>query len=880
MTLPASFSRPRLRPLVRLSARVLLLCGGAALWPLPAAVAQEAEDTATDTDITEIIVIADRLPGSVKTNIKAISAIDADDIASYGASSIDELVTALGPQAGSGRGRGGGRPVMLLNGRRISGFREVRDLPPDAVARIEIFPEELALRFGYRPDQRVMNIILKPDFSARTAEAEWSAPSDGGRQTGQLEGNFTRIGKGSRFNVDVELERSGLLTEAERGIVRPQPGLPYALGGNVTAPVNGAEIDPGLTALAGSVLSVAPVPAAGGGTLGAFAAGAGTINSTAETGFRSLSPREERLETNASWSRELGPGSEISLNAQYEVIDRESLLGLASASLSVPQGSPFSPFSRDVVLHRYFGFPTPLRRAETIRTAGGSAGLNGNWGDWRWTLNGNVEQALTDRRTFRRVDIADLQQAISAGTINPFGADIGADLRFAEADQSRSLRQNAIADALIVGSPAELPAGPVSLSLGIGYDGQWIDSRAQSEGRTSFAKLSRRTFSTSGSIDLPLTRDGSAIGAISLSGNAGYENLTDFGGLASYGTTLRWSPVQELDVSLSWITEQEAPLMAELGDPVVRTPGIAVFDFATGQTVAITRTTGGNPALPAEQRRDLKLAANWSPRAIEGLGVQLEYFRNRSDNVTADFPLLTPQIEAAFPDRVTRDASGTITAIDARPVSYARTASDNLRVGFDWRGSLKRKQSEGDGQGTRRGGSAPSPLAMLGRGRGGSGRWNLSFAYSRRLKEEILIRNGLSALDLLGGDATGTNGGASRHRIEAEAGLMKGGIGVRMSADYSSGSHVVGEPGTNGQTLRFSGLTRINLYTFIRPDQQPWLIRHAPFLKNARIRLKIDNLLNARQKVRDQNGLVPLSYQARLLDPLGRVVSVSLRKQF
>ena len=49
----------------------------------------------------------------------------------------DELLEALAPQIGSARGReAGGRPVMLLNGRRISSFRELRDIPPEERLRL------------------------------------------------------------------------------------------------------------------------------------------------------------------------------------------------------------------------------------------------------------------------------------------------------------------------------------------------------------------------------------------------------------------------------------------------------------------------------------------------------------------------------------------------------------------------------------------------------------------------------------------------------------------------------------------------------------------------------------------------------------------------
>ena len=51
-------------------------------------------------------------------------------------------------------------------------------------------------------------------------------------------------------------------------------------------------------------------------------------------------------------------------------------------------------------------------------------------------------------------------------------------------------------------------------------------------------------------------------------------------------------------------------------------------------------------------------------------------------------------------------------------------------------------------------------------------------------------------------------------------------------------------------------------------------------MRGTRVTLGIDNLFNARQRVTDQTGTVPLNYQPYLLDPLGRTVRLSIRKLF
>ena len=52
------------------------------------------------------------------------------------------------------------------------------------------------------------------------------------------------------------------------------------------------------------------------------------------------------------------------------------------------------------------------------------------------------------------------------------------------------------------------------------------------------------------------------------------------------------------------------------------------------------------------------------------------------------------------------------------------------------------------------------------------------------------------------------------------------------------------------------------------------------FLKGARLSVAVTNALDSKQRVRDGSGLTPTRYQPYLLNPLGRVITVGLRKVF
>ena len=153
--------------------------------------------------------------------------LDPRDIRATGATSIDELLDAVAAQTGSARGRVGGRPILLLNGQRISGFRELRDLPPEAIERMEILPEEVALKYGYAADQRVVNIVLRRRFNSTSGESRGRVATEGGYVGGQGDATRLIIAEGTRTSLNLRVEGNSPLYEIERDIaLQPIPSQP------------------------------------------------------------------------------------------------------------------------------------------------------------------------------------------------------------------------------------------------------------------------------------------------------------------------------------------------------------------------------------------------------------------------------------------------------------------------------------------------------------------------------------------------------------------------------------------------------------------------------------------------------------------------------
>ncbi len=246
--------------------RVILLLAGVAACAIASPGLAQARRTPPPSDQADdepdIVVTANGKPaGSVIGDIPPEVTLTAGDIRTYGVSSVNDLLAELAPQIGSEQGRGGESPIVLLSGKRISSFAEVRDIPTEAIQRVEILPEEVALKYGYRPNQKVVNIVLRRRFKAITGELEAAMPTEGGQFSPDTDDSYFQVLNGARLNLAFKYQHSSALYEDERNIARDPPRQPYAVAGNITSSIPGAEIDPALSGLLGRPATVVGVPA-------------------------------------------------------------------------------------------------------------------------------------------------------------------------------------------------------------------------------------------------------------------------------------------------------------------------------------------------------------------------------------------------------------------------------------------------------------------------------------------------------------------------------------------------------------------------------------------------------------------------------------------
>jgi len=792
------------------------------------AVPTEQDPTAgvDEEDAAEITVVARRDPTAVIGDIPAENTLSGRDIRAYGATSVTELLDALAPQLGSARGRGGGQPVVLLNGRRTSGFREVRDLPPEAILRLDILPEEVALKYGYRAEQRVVNIVLRPRFRSTSARAEAGLPTGGGSSSQEADVTRLLIGEGSRTTLNAHAERSSGILESERDIL-----------------FSGSGIDP--------------------------------------RPFRSLTGESSTYRVGGTHNRGIGDTS-ATIDGQVQKTSRDSLLG---PSLILP-GSALDRNADTLSGHlglalngnlqdwrwsltgaydaartttdtdRETAVPTAFADRARLLTQTGNLELVANGSLFRLpagrsavTLRAGAYTQSLDSEASRAgvVTESDLDRQRGTAAIN---LDLPISRRRSSFDTLGNLTLNANAEVEHLSDFGTLTTVGGGLNWSPVERLQLIASWTREEGPPSLNQLGEPVLVTPSSRVFDFTRGQTALVDAVSGGNP----LLDADTRRVMKLGLTWRPLSETNLNL------RADLVrTRTENPISSFPGVTASieqafpdRFVRDEAGNLIRVDLRPVNFDQSNRTELRWGVNFTKplQSRRPPASAIQEFRRRFG------------VAPNGAGRGGAPAAGGAPSVGAAPASGGApgTGAPPLEAGSPPAGA------GGFGRGGGRGG---------GRGSGQGGRLQFSLYHTWVFRDEVRIAPGLPTLDFLSGDVT-EGGFRPRHRLEAEAGYFNNGLGARLSADWRSGGEVQGGTGQ----LDFGSLTRFNLNLFANLGDRWELALKHPWLRGTQVRLQVSNLFDSRQQVRDFAGEVPLNYQSDLLDPQGRTISLSIRKLF
>ena len=820
-------------------------------------VAAAAPISATTSDASkpdDDIVVTARRRGEARTPPE--TEFSEDEIATFGADSVQELLGRLEPFINAGDDA----PALLINGKPAGFDQSVLSYPPEALERLAVLPPEAAARYGQPSGKRVVNLVLKQKFASTNLDAALTWATRGGQHGGQLSAGQVTINGDTRWNAQAFVTRDSALRKSARNIP-PRPGAADRVG--YVASAGGTEIDPALSLGAGGLVTVAAIPreaVAGAPTLADFVATANSTHPLDPNDYETLQPSRRSLSFRAGAGRPVGEFS-ASLNINASRNTSRGQRGLPMASVLVPASSSWSPFASDVILTRPFDGERVLRNDNTSKQLGISLTLTGAIAGWQTSFSTNYGRNWSNSLLEHAVDVSSVQASITAGdpAFNPYGPW---EEHLLASSRYRSRGDRLDASLNVMKSILSLPAGPASTTLALNASryrtrswqadtlidliSQEKTTREQMDGQITFSlPLSRRVDgekSSIGDLTLDLTMSGQAMSGTPLQ--------------KRYGSTVIWSPFPALQLRGAFDHVETAPMLEQLNGPIISTIS-RVYDYSRQEMAEPVWTIGGNPDLQRGQRQSLAVSAQVRPLSSQALTLNVAYRRTVAKGGVAGFPVLTPAIEAAFPERVTRDAEGRLIAVDARPINIAHDTNAELASSI-----VLRWQS---GQNAKMDGAQARPADPL--------MVTASLNHQWRLENELLIRPGIAPIDQLGED-----GGQPRHMLSLQVTAGKRGMGASWSANWTGDARLRGT--TPSQDFHFKPFMTHNLALHIEPYEVFSSLNDAGWAKNLRISFDVQNLFDGYRRVTFADGSTPGGFSRDEIDPLGRTVRLSAQKRF
>ncbi|OJU09740.1 MAG: hypothetical protein BGN86_14565 [Caulobacterales bacterium 68-7] len=818
--------------------------------------------TDEDYEVEGLIITAQRtMPGAVIGDIPPELQLTPRDIQAYGVSSVADLVAALTPQTTTGRGGdAGGRPIILINGARTSSFTEIRDMPTEAILRVDILPEEVALKYGYRADQRVLNLVLRPYFRARTAEGGYKASTDeGGGDITDLHVNMLNIRLQNRFLLDGKVSTQTPLLESDRDFAQPRADAAYRTLGSDQQTV-------GL-----NVVLSRPLGEGVSGTINATLDG---TDSQAKLGLNSLTGGP-LLRDSTSLAGHIGGGAAGSIkgwnwtataNADRTDSDQTTQRVVAGAAYRDTSNSVSTSADAELVLNgRLFRLPAGYMNStvrvgaetldfstEAVRTGvRRTADLSRDTGN----MQVNVDIPLTSKRNDVLAAVGDLSLNLNTELedLSDFGqlTTIGYGLNWGPKDGVRVIAS--VTDEQTAPTVQQL-GNPEQVTPGLQtYDfrtGQTVTISRVDGGNQNLSASDRQVMRLGLNLKPWSKRD--------LTFTASYLKSRTDDVISSFPS----GSTQIEDAFPDRFIRNSAGVLTQIDARPVNYDRRDTEELRYG----FTYRKAIGPQLPAGGGRGFSAGGQFRGQGGQGGAPGQGRGQAQAQGGEATATTGTQQAQAAPTPGLPTPAEGGPPPGGAAEGGVPGGGGPGGRGGF------------GGGQGGR-GGFGSGPQGGFGGGRPGAGNIQFGLYHTIKFQDEITIRSGLPTLDLLNGGAIGSGGGTPRNVVDAQGNFTRNGLGLALNARWTERTQVRGTGAAGSQDLDFSDLTTLNVRLFAELRQQPWFREH-PFFRGSRASLAIDNLFNQKQEVRDGTGATPMNYQPNFQDPMGRTVRVSFRKLF
>lgn len=562
-------------------------------------------------------------------------------------------------------------------------------------------------------------------------------------------------------------------------------------------------------------------------------AGAAPVDTGGPSAFRSLTPSQRSVSATAGYSLPLGDLN-LSLNVQGALGRSRTLNGFASPESDTGARSN----------------PVTLMQDVTSRSFGASTTLDGNSGQYFWSflINGQLAQTATRSSTGTPPDLVPTS---TVGTI-------------ASNDDTRSRMTTLGATFLISGPLLSLPAGAVRFDAT--SDLNLISQANVTKSDPSPITTTRfQTFAIQGGLTVPLTRKDA--GFLNLLGDVSFRQRLNYvqNGLGGAALTtisaVDWAPSSRLSISVSRSSSPSLPSATALLAPIVRQPGVLIFDAVTGEVVPVTAISGGrSDILRSVSSSDSIVAIYQAEVPFATASLSLTYAAARTTNPLIGFDNPSPRAQSLLPNLFVRDDRGRIVEFDSRPFTGQSEVTRNISVNLaaNSRSPTIKVATTQDSTNA----AVPANDVI----------WSINVNYSYMLSHDLSPAANGDSINLLDTPLTLSTAGSARHTLDNQLTIAKRDFGFNGTIFWQSGASLRSLDGV-GSATRYSALTKISFEAFVELGRSPNLSNPG----SLRLKLGIDNLFNQRLRV---SGLAGLSDSAQkfLTDPFGRVIRLTFRK--
>lgn len=645
---------------------------------------------------TKVKVTGSSIKGVAAQSASPITILKGDDLAKQGVTTAEEVLTKVSSnQAGFSisqnvgasntegssanlRGLGTDKTLVLINGRRLAyspfstSTTNLNVIPMAMVERVEILRDGASAVYGADAIAGVINFITKKTFEGLNISVGATQPekSGGDKQDISIFGGYGNLEE-QGYNVYgvLDYRRSNNIMAKDRKISRrggmiPELGLDASSANGFPANFydpNGGPLDKN-----GDPEGLLGNP---------YANSCGSLTNVSSDGdlcylntqaLIGITPETETISALGRATFKLSDSFDAI--GEYVFSRNKVTTSIApdvySRTVTISDTSPYYP-GKGIVpgvagisgdpLQLYLRSQAGNRMSETTTDSHRAyAGIEGE--AYGWDVNAGLTYAkseATDSFIGGYLNRSNLQAAVDAGKVNPFGAS--ADAGIWKSFEVKGDTNNATLDSTSVDFTVSrpiytLPAGDVGFAFGGSFTKQnWdqkinaaIVSQVPSSGVDPNKPIStgdRDITAAFTEFQIPLLKN------LELQLAARYDDYSDFGDTFNPKVALRWEPLKELMFRTSYSTGFRAPSLYDINapqsetytgskynDPVLCPGGKAIeAKYQTECNVQFKRTQGGNPDLQPEE--STSYTAGFVLEPIKNLVFTADYYNIKVDNL-------------------------------------------------------------------------------------------------------------------------------------------------------------------------------------------------------------------------------------------------------